>query len=249
MGQGTQTEHMSLSKYSFFSLCRSVWPATLAVCVCVLSGIHAQPCHWLDLGTPVRLRPEGATWVLKSISCGILWQHKLQKNKRNRKKWKALLMLEYLFLRKRNLTEGTAWFQGSLHISQCFRAAKLFNRLLTADISAETWTQCISSWPHFAFFPGAKALWSCLKCLVENLLCSWFYYLCYTLKICIHQTESALFITEISRTAYHRSILVVFNSYSQEKRMPPLKSLPWKKTSAQRHNNSDKHHFPPWGNN
>lgn len=35
MGQGTQTEHMSLSKYSFFSLCWSVWPATLAVCVCV----------------------------------------------------------------------------------------------------------------------------------------------------------------------------------------------------------------------
>lgn len=158
-------------------------------------------------------------------------------------------MLGYSFLRKRNLTERTAWFQRSLHISQCFRAAKLFHRSQTEDISAEIWIQCMSSWPQFAFSPGANALWSCLRHLVENLLCAWFYYLCYTLKISIHQTESALFIREIGRIDYHSSILVIFNSYSQEKRTLPLKSLPWKKTSAQRHNSSHIHHFPPWGNN
>lgn len=46
-------------------------------------------------------------------------------------------MLGYPFLRKRNSTECTAWLQGTLHISWCYRETKLFHRLQTEDISDE----------------------------------------------------------------------------------------------------------------
>lgn len=68
---------------------------------------------------------------------------------------------------------------------------------------------------------------------------------CCTLEKCINKSEMSIKRNKSWQDSLPDSVFMIFNSYSQEKRIVSLKSFPLKKMSACRHYRSYKHQYPP----